>query len=1131
VRQIGTRILFYFFTIAIIYAADSTMTMPVFFFRNVDAVDSESSFIMETPRVKALFRNDAVLYTIHGVRTELRFPGANQNVLLESREPMTSKVNWLVGNRSEWKTDVATYRQLIYRELYPGIDLTFAGANGEPKAEFIVHAHADPSCIRLHYPNATRVSIDSNGDLVVADPAGKLRERKPTLYQDTTEGRAAIEGAYRILDDRTAAFTIGPYNPDLVLVIDPVVSYATYFGGGMTGAVTGVATDGSGSVYVTGWTEAIDFPIAGPIQATNHGGVDAFVAKFSAAGTSLLYATYIGGSGDDRGAAIAVDSSGQAYVTGSTSSVNFPLASPVRSALGGGRDAFVLKLNASGSGLVYCTLLGGSGWDQGTAIAVDASGNAYIAGDTQSPDFRAVGAVQPAFGGQTDAFVTKLSAGGALVYSTFLGGSGAEHAAGIAVDSGGNTYVAGGTYSTDFPVTANSFQHANAGGQDAFAAKLNPAGSALVYSTYLGGSGGTQIMSEQANAIAIDSSGNAYLAGVTSSANFPVTTGAIRTTVNGLQDAFITKLNSSGTALVYSTYLGGSTSNWATGVAVDSSGDAYVTGTTSSVDFPQVSSLQGFAGLYDGFVSKANPSGTGLVYSTLYGGSGSDSANAIALDGNGAVYIGGQTSSPDLPLHSAIRSAYIGFATGWVLSLAGNTAATPPPPPPSPPSGTNLALGKTASQSSTLAPASLAVDGNADGVFFDNSVTHTNLDANAWWQVDLQGNATITSVVVWGRTDCCASRLSDYWVFVSNTPFSAADSPATLQNRPGTYSSHQTAAPSPSTTIAFSNVQGRYVRVQLSGTNYLSLAEVQVFGTVNVASSNLAAGKPATQSSTLAPASRAVDGNTDGLFFDSSVTHTNLDANAWWQVDLQSSATINSVTVWGRTDCCSDRLTDYWIFISNTPFSASDTPATLQSRAGTLGSHQTSAPNPSTTIALNGVQGRYVRIQLSGTNYLSLAELQVFGTTAAPAPPPATNLALGKPATESSTLAAASLAVDGNTDGAFFDNSVTHTNLDGNAWWQVDLQSSSVVNTVVVWGRTDCCSDRLGDYWVFVSNTPFSASDTPATLQNRAGTYGSHQTSAPNPSTAIPFNGVQGRYVRVQLSGTNYLSLAELQVF
>ena len=514
----------------------------------------------------------------------------------------------------------------------------------------------------------------------------------------------------------------------------------------------------------------------------------------------------------------------------------------------------------------------------------------------------------------------------------------------------------------------------------------------------------------------------------------------------------------------------------------------------------------------------------------------------ITLQNRAGVFSSHQTTAPNPSTTIAVgiqgRYVRVQLNTSNYLSLAEVQVFSGQP-------GQDLALGKPATQSTTLPgtpAAGVAVDGSTDGSFLDGSVTATNLETNPWWQVDLGASATIGSVVVWNRTDCCASRLSDYWVFVSNTPFLTTDTPATLQNRAGTFSSHQTNAPNPSTTISVTaGTQGRYVRVQLSSPNYLSLAEVQVMGSSG-GPTDLAQNQPATQSSTLlgTPAAAvAVDGNTDGSFGDGSVTATNLDSNAWWQVDLGASATIGSVAIWNRTDCCGSRLNDYWVFVSDTPFLATDTPATLQVRAGTFSSHQTAAPNPSaviTTLTLPPCtapvcpdfrltpQGRYVRVQLTGANYLSLAEVQVFGV-------PGTNPT--PVATESSTLPGtppASAAIDGNTDGNFNDGSVTATNFDTNAWWQVDLGASTTVNSVTVWNRTDCCNSRLGDYWVFVSNTPFVATDTPVTLQFRAGTYSSHQTTVPSPSAIIPFGGVQGRYVRVQLTGTNYLSLAEVQV-
>jgi uncharacterized repeat protein (TIGR01451 family) len=302
---------------------------------------------------------------------------------------------------------------------------------------------------------------------------------------------------------------------------------------------------------------------------------------------------------------------------------------------------------------------------------------------------------------------------------------------------------------------------------------------------------------------------------------------------------------------------------------------------------------------------------------------------------------------------------------------------------------------------------------------------------------------------------------------------------------------------------------------------------------INQTPGNIALHKAATQSSTLfgyltAGAAAAVDGNTDGIFSDGSVTATNPELNAWWQVDLGVSTAIGSIVIWNRTDCCGSRLNDYWVFVSDTPFAPTDSPATLQNRYATWSSHQTTVPNPSIAIPA-GAQGRYVRVQLTGTDYLSLAEVQVF-----PGVLKVSNLALNKPATQSSTLAgyptaSAASAVDGNQDGNFFNGSVTHTNLETNAWWQVDLGGSTTVNSIAIWNRTDCCGSRLADYWIFVSDTPFAAADTPFTLQNRPGVWSSHQTTAPSPSATIPA-GAHGRYVRVQITSANYLSLAEVQV-
>jgi len=659
------------------FSADMGRSVPAFFFRNPGLTDPGIRFILETPGVQAAFHLDSVTYKIHEAQTTMRFLGADSRVNIEGADAMDARVNFLLGaDTAKWKTGIATYQRIVYRNLYPGIDANYRCEHGTIKSEFVVAPHSGVEQIRLRYENASRVSIEPNGDLEVSESGSELREKAPDIYQDSAAGRTHIGGRYRLLDQNTVGFEVDTYDESRPLVIDPPVSYSTYLGGSSMGSVTGVAADGSGNIYAAGWTESLNFPVSGAIQAANRGGVDAFVVKLNSSGTALVYATYIGGNSDDRASAIAVDSTGQAYVTGSTASTNFPLAAPIRFSLGGGRDAFALKLNAAGNALVYSTYLGGSGWDQGTAIAIDTSGNAYIAGDTQSTDFPTLKAAQAAFGGQTDAFAAKLSSSGALLLSTYLGGSASEHAGGIAVDSGGNVYTAGGTYSVNFPVM-NALENFNAGGQVAFVTKLAAGGSAFIYSTYLGGTG-TGNMPQQANAIAVDVSGDAYVTGVTGSTAFPITSGALRTSANGMQDAFVSKLNPSGNALVYSTYLGGSTSNWASGIAVDSSGNAYVAGQTSCVDFPMVNAVQAqFNGNYDAFVSEINPSGSALVFSTPYGGSGLDEANAIALDSSANIYIGGQTNSGDFPVLSAFQSSYLGFATGW-LTRFGAAVATGP---------------------------------------------------------------------------------------------------------------------------------------------------------------------------------------------------------------------------------------------------------------------------------------------------------------------------------------------------------------------------------------------------------------------------------------------------------------------
>jgi len=669
-------------------AAQPDRPLPLFFFPNTGQTDPSVQYIVQTPDLSARFRPDSAIFQAHRQQLGVRFVGANPGVSIGGLDPLPAKINFFLGN-SGWKSGVPSFSKIVYHDLYRGIDMTYGGTGRQVKSEFLVAPGAKPSLIRLEYSEL--VSIDAQGELLVG---ADFREAAPEIYQQVGASRVKIPGRYRVLDANTVGFEIGAYDDSEPLIIDPTISYCTYLGGSGTTAITGVAVDSSANLYVTGWTAALNFPINGSVQASNQGGDDVIVAKLNPAGTALLYATYIGGRANDQGNAIAVDSLGQAYVTGLTSSSNFPLVLSNRAGIGGTTTAFALKLNATGNTLLYSGYLGGTIYDVGAAIAVDTNFNAYIAGTTESSNFPTLSATQPSLAGGTDVFITKLNSAGTITFSTYLGGSGNEEAGGIAVDSQGNIFIAGGTASANFPVVL-PLQTALSGTQDAFVTKITFA-NAVAFSTYLGGSGGSP---QQASAIALDSAGNPYITGVTTSSNFPVTTGAFQTILNGLENAFVAKLTNTGQTLVYSTYLGGSSFDWAYGIAVSSAGNAYVAGNTSSVDFPQASAVQAaFNGLYDGFVTELNFSGNALLFSTYYGGSGSDAINAIALDNNANIFVGGQTGSSNLTLVTPIQSTNAASSSGWVLRL-GVTAlptTTPSVTSISPTSGSGAAITFTA---------------------------------------------------------------------------------------------------------------------------------------------------------------------------------------------------------------------------------------------------------------------------------------------------------------------------------------------------------------------------------------------------------------------------------------------------
>jgi len=646
----------------------------------------------------------------------MSFTGADPQAKVVGLDRLPGIVNYFIGaDPAQWRTNIPTYQKVAYHNLYPGIDVVYYGNQGRLEYDLIVAPGADPTQIRLAFEGAEQLVVDQEGDLVLTvphasteratGPVPMIHLQKPVVYQrDERGGKHLLDGTYVLLADESAsdhaasvtihpcktpqvAFHVASYDTSRPLIIDPILSWATYLGSGGGASGLGVAVDQAGNAYVTGSIGVFNFPgtTSSPIQPMFGGGDgDAYVTKLNAAGTAILYATYLGGNGNEAGNGIAVDVAGNAYVTGWTSSSNFPgtADSAIQKTLSNSQDAFVTKLNATGTALAYSTYLGGSDdvtEDMGRRIAVDGSGNAYVVGETNSSDFpgTADSAIQPLFGGGfSDAFITKLNAAGtAIVYSTYLGGSNDDRGFGIAVDGAENVYVTGGTDSSNFPGTASSPIQPTFGGgfSNAFVTKVNAAGTAILYSTYLGGSAG-----DTGGGIAVDGAGNAFVTGGTGSSNFPGTASSpIQNALGGFGDAFVTKVNAAGTAILYSTYLGGSGSDFGFGIAVDGAGNAFVAGRTDSSNFPRTASspIQSTfgGGFDDAFVTELNAAGTAILYSTYLGGSNGDRSFGLAVDAVGSAYVTGNTDSSNFPgtAGSSIQPTFDGSGA-FVVKITSN---------------------------------------------------------------------------------------------------------------------------------------------------------------------------------------------------------------------------------------------------------------------------------------------------------------------------------------------------------------------------------------------------------------------------------------------------------------------------
>jgi uncharacterized repeat protein (TIGR01451 family) len=937
--------------------------LPLSFEPNQGQTDARVKFLARGQGYGIFLTDNDALLSFSGSQMRMRLQGASTSPQITGVDQLPGKVNYLLGNKSEnWQTNIPTYARVRYQQVYPGVDLIYYGNQKQLEYDFVVEPGASFKQIGLAFDGAGKLKLNRHGDLILGSAAHKITLLRPKAYQEIDNKRREVSVRYLLKSRGQVAFQVGNYDKSRKLVIDPVLVYSTYLGGAGQDTGSSIAVDSSGNAYITGQTAAVNFPTASPLQSANGGSADVFVAKLNAAGSALIYSTYLGGSGVDVGTSIAIDATGNAYITGQTTSLTFPTVNPLHPALKDSADAFVAELNTTGSALVYSTYLGGHSTDAGNSITVDAGGNAYVTGSTSSPDFPTTSPLQanrsgsaifkttdgaanwaasdaglsaaavsdmafqpgnssivyaatdvglfkstdsggnwthltglvlpvnnlaidptspsilyvstfsglfrstdggntftginngfPTFGqkilvdpvtpttlyaisfgsslfksvdaGQNwtesvvsfnaglvndiavgknstlyagttfgifkstnggvswspsngllsnprinsivadntnnllyaatnfglfkssdaavtwtnisgnldftsffkvafdpsntstiyastgfprkttdggatwnfvntgypnttinslvlnptqpatlfigtnsgaDVFVTKLSAGGSsLAYSTYLGGSLSEAGNGIAVDAAGNAYVTGSTSSDNFP-TANAFQPTKVIGTDAFVTKLNANGSALIYSTFLGG-GFTDI----GRAIAVDINGNAYVAGSTNSADFPVFN-AFQASMTGFQnDGFVTKINAAGAALVYSTFLGGDANDDCLGIAVDSAGRAYVTGSTGSENFPTLGGLQPTKAFNsDAFVTKFAANGSTLINSTYLGGSGVDVGAAIALDSSNNIYVTGTTTSTNFPTVNPLQATNGGSRDVFISKLA-----------------------------------------------------------------------------------------------------------------------------------------------------------------------------------------------------------------------------------------------------------------------------------------------------------------------------------------------------------------------------------------------------------------------------------------------------------------------------
>ena len=637
------------------------------------------------------------------LKTTLQFKllGANPNPTIIGEDEQRGRVNYFFGkDPKRWHTNVPSYARVRYKNVYPGIDLIYYGNHRQLEYDFAISPGADPRRIQFEITGANQIELDADGNLVLQTGSGELHFESPVVYQESNGQRVVIDGGYVMNDPTHIRFQVAQYDPVKALVIDPVLVYSTYLGGSGTDQLTGIAVDSTGSIYVAGSTDSIDFPLA-TLGSLPMGLSHVLVAKLDPTGSNLVYADYIGGSNQDSGSALVLDSANEVDITGSTQSTDFPIVNGYQSTLPGYHAAFVTRISADGSSLLYSTYLGGDSWNQSSGIALNSVGEVYVAGYTSSLNFPVANAYQliasPNQGGSYGmyGFVTKFSAdGSSLIYSTFLGGNSNipqtctqgpcwptpfNIISGIAVDATDNAYVTGSTNTYNFPTTPGAYLTTDSAPQDAligFVSKLSSTGS-LDYSTYLYGSSGAPV---QIASIAVDGSGSAYVTGTApSDGTFPITSTSIcdpTLFLDGCSYAFITKFDPTGSTLLYSTFLGRNNAAFPQAIVLDKNNDAYVLCETWGASFAIPNGIESYTNGADLLVAEIDPLASTELFATYLGGSGDEYPSGIAVDSSGNIYIGGQTRSGDFPVTSAaFQSQYGGGQLdAFVLKISAESA-------------------------------------------------------------------------------------------------------------------------------------------------------------------------------------------------------------------------------------------------------------------------------------------------------------------------------------------------------------------------------------------------------------------------------------------------------------------------